>query len=305
MDWSKTPLDLIVAIIDFAARQDKQTNLCLTHVSTEVQDIADRVLFRDIYLGIDPQTGRMLRRMLSSACSSPRFLRARAYIRSVRAPAGRGISSDLLGLVFHHCPNLQCLVSSGSESAEVSLNPPTSFKTLGFTLLQDMDNWIKQPFFWRITHLVIEENIFVVDHHFRALGMSRLTHIYLGCNKSSAPPWKVVPLPSQLQLCLVFLGFSRRGMTDERFYSVIAQSRFSDIQQGKVDNRFIPVVPYRHSMWAGSQTSRGFLVAPDWGMSESLWGMYPTNMVDRKLLYDWLPLAWTEGERVVKAKEYL
>ncbi|KAH8813518.1 hypothetical protein DL96DRAFT_1626239 [Flagelloscypha sp. PMI_526] len=309
MDRSQMPLDLTLIIIDLATYGDRQTSLCLTLVSKEVQGMADRALFHDIYIDDDihPQTSQMLQTMLSPSCSSPRFLRARKYVQSVRAPAKRWIGSIVLEQVFRRCPNLRTVVSSDNNRPVIyswlAITPPPSFKTLGFTAPWNMDGWSNQPIFKTITHLVIEEEILLL-HDSRVRVMGHLTHIFLGCSRSSVPPWTMVTLLTQLQLYLVFLGFSHRGMTNDEFYSTIAESEFSDIQQGKVDNRFVIVVPHQHSMWAGSQTCGGFLVAPEWRMDFG-WGVYPTHFKDRKPLYDWIQSSWTEGERIVRARSIL
>ncbi|KAH8813427.1 hypothetical protein DL96DRAFT_1821224 [Flagelloscypha sp. PMI_526] len=300
------PFDLTFSVFTVAARMDKRTLLSLTFVSKEIQSIGDRVLFEDIIIGKSRKTSQILKRMFASDRCSPRLLRAREYIRSLRAPSDHEIPSDLLDNALHYCINLRLLVTKDiSRRSAFWIAPPSGLHTLGLTSADGqrtfIDNFLSVELFCRITHLVIEELNWVDIRPL--LHAPNLTHIFLGCTTRSIPPWNdSTSLPPQLRLCLVYLGFSEMYMTDSGYHKLIADSLFSDIQDGTVDERIVPVVRHQRSNWPGSSTCRGFLVCPQTFSEPYRDSLYAFDFTDRKVIYDWLEDAWNLGEEIVKQR---
>ncbi|KAH8798425.1 hypothetical protein DL96DRAFT_1639380 [Flagelloscypha sp. PMI_526] len=233
-----------------------------------------------------------------STSASPRLLRNMAYITSITIPEDDdAINLKTLKIILQRCINLRTLVSGDLPESAFGITPPSSLKALGFmddlsaSPLHDTEVF---PLFRGITHAVIETNEFNCGH----VQASGLTHVYTGCYSTRAPPW-TAPLLPQLQLYLVyFQPFMPKTGAD--FYTKISESQFDDIQyRGKVDRRFVLVVHPSRAMWPGRETCGGFLVAPDWEA-----GM-PMTKSSRKKLYSWLEdEAWTEGEKIVKQREW-
>ncbi|KAH8813430.1 hypothetical protein DL96DRAFT_1821226 [Flagelloscypha sp. PMI_526] len=312
MRWSELPFDLIFAIFAVAARTNKRTPLSLTFVTKEIQSVGDRVLFKDILVGTSRKTSQMLKSMFTYSCPSQRLLRAREYIRSLRALSDREIASNVLDNALRYCINLRLVVTK-----DITLSPafwitsPPGLHTLGLTSVHGhrtfIVNFSSAALFCRITHLVIEE-LDVVDIR-PLLHAPNLTHLFLGCTSRSIPPWdNSSSLPPQIRLCLVYLGFYQTYMTDSVYHKLIANSPFSDIQDGIVNHLFVPVTRHRFSNWPGSNTCRGFLVAPDnWGepchSAINYFTLYATGFTDRKAIYNWLEDARDFGEEIVKRRE--
>ncbi|KAH8813496.1 hypothetical protein DL96DRAFT_1626172, partial [Flagelloscypha sp. PMI_526] len=300
MPWSDLPFDLAFVIVSLAARQDDLTVLALTLVSNEFQDIADRVLFWDIYFRRRRLTTRMLKNMFSHYCSA-RLVRARAYVTSIRAPAYHDLEINLLEGALRHCVNLRILVSRNFLESALWITPPPKLKTVGTTYNNVLSRFWPPgsaqvyPLLYGITHLVVGQSIYARDTLY-PLG-SRLTHLSVGFYSYNIPPW-TVPFPQHLQLYLVHLKFSRHPATDEDFHSIVSRSQFADIQhEGRVDGRFVVVVPFSHAKWPGSKTCGGYLVAPDWDTGN------PSINSSEKMLYDWLEDgAWTAGDKIVEQR---
>ncbi|KAH8796204.1 hypothetical protein DL96DRAFT_1644530 [Flagelloscypha sp. PMI_526] len=308
MSCSELPLELVLLILALAARLDKETQLSLTYVSKEIQDIGDRVLYEDIFVGYT-KTYKMLKQMLMNSCTNPRLLRARRYITSFRTDAYLGTKT--LDNLFIHCTNLRlfAMMDVGRKSP-IRAEPPSSLRTIGIRQLWDPEVFVSEfrttVLFRNVTRLVIEQ----IDYgDLRPLfHASNLTHLFLGCTLKSLPPWRSgrQMFPPRLRLCLVYLGFIKDPISDLHYYNLISRSSFSEIQEGLTDNRFVPVVLYRHSRWRGRSTCRGFLVGPDCppgpGISGN-WTPYAVRFEDRKPIYDWLKSAWGEGEEIVSRRE--
>ncbi|KAH8813428.1 hypothetical protein DL96DRAFT_1685272 [Flagelloscypha sp. PMI_526] len=292
---SQLPFDLISTIITAAARLDEQTAMALTLVSKETQDIADRILFNNIYFRERNNSDFLDRIFLSQ---SPRLIRARLYITSVRAPKYDKIKGDTLKTILNHGINLRTLVAGDLSNAAFSIQTPPNLTTLGvpnefalrFFWPQDSSDTENHPLFSGITHLVVEDSYKAVRVH-----MSNLTHVFVGCRPASRPPW-THPLPPNLQLYLVYLPSYCFTMGVD-FSPILSQSQFADIQyQKRVDKRFVLVVPRANVMWPGRETCGGFVVAPDWNGGRLVPESSRTN------LYDWVGKAWTEGEKIVEKR---
>ncbi|KAH8794206.1 hypothetical protein DL96DRAFT_1724480 [Flagelloscypha sp. PMI_526] len=125
---SQLPFDIIVAILVTAANLEDKTAIALTLVSKETQNIADRILFSNIYFR-ERNNKKLLDGILSS--QSPRLVRARSYIRSIRAPKYDTIEADTLKSILHHCVNLRTLVAGHLSKAAYSIPTPSNLTTLG------------------------------------------------------------------------------------------------------------------------------------------------------------------------------
>ncbi|KAH8822375.1 hypothetical protein DL96DRAFT_1620854 [Flagelloscypha sp. PMI_526] len=290
MSPPELPFELVAIIVSLAAREDQQTGVALTLVSSEIQAIADAFLFQDVYFRKHQDTTNMLKAMASTSCSS-RLVRARAHVASIRQyPYGK-FDRDVLEGVLRNCPNLQILAARALPRPALTIPLPSGLKTLAVTVdsvLHDM--WPplepqEHPFFRSITHLIVERT--KGSFH---LQKSSLTHLFMGCMSQATPPW-ILPPPPHLQLALVYF-------MPEDFDNIVLKPSFMAIQyQGKVDKRFVLVVPPSYETWARTNTSSGFLVAPDWDSS-----YYPMEW-DRTMLYDWLKEeAWNEGEKIVRRR---
>ncbi|KAH8813442.1 hypothetical protein DL96DRAFT_519856 [Flagelloscypha sp. PMI_526] len=295
------PFELIIAIVGLAARQDGQTAVALTLVSNEIQVIADRILFCDIYFRNHQaqQTRDMLEIMFSPFCS-PRLLRAGAFVSSFRVQyqADDALNSKTLENVLRYCTNLQTFVPRSLLEPCYAIVPASSLNTLGITHDWDASVWkIKGshqvPLFRGITHVIVE----TVGMGMSIFKTSNLTHLFLQVYRRSAPPWTIHPLPPRLKLCLVYFKVETRK-EDEMYDAIVSESSWADIQHhGRVDRRFVFVVPYSHATWPGSKTCGGFLVAPDWDVLD------PLSETSRTTFYNWFKEdAWIEGENIVKQR---
>ncbi|KAH8813438.1 hypothetical protein DL96DRAFT_1626046 [Flagelloscypha sp. PMI_526] len=299
MTWDKLPLELVLIVVHFAACLDGSTAVALTMVSNKIQAIADRALFDDFYFREyrREQTHRLLKMMFSSSCSL-RLLRARGYITLFRTHAREVINVDLLKVVLNHCPNLRTFVTNRIHDSYFSIPAPSSLDTIG--IIGDFELYfgpVDQSWNYRfvrgITRVIVENP---------GAGMSRfqgssLTHIFLSLRPAHAPPWTVHPLPVNLQLCLVYMWFETE-ISDRWLHELISDSALADIQhQGRVDKRFVLVVPHSNAQWPGRKTRGEHLVAPDWGIHRSM------SEGSRAIFYKWVNEdAWAKGEKIVQQR---
>ncbi|KAH8813431.1 hypothetical protein DL96DRAFT_1716342 [Flagelloscypha sp. PMI_526] len=290
---SQLPFDLIVAILVTAAYLEDKTAIALTLVSKETQIIADRILFSNIYFR-ERNNKKLLDAIFSS--QSPRLVRARSYIRSIRAPKYDTIEGDTLKSILHHCVNLRTLVAGHLSKAAYSIPTPPNLTTLGlpndFALIYfwppNISHSKKHALFLGITHLVVEDSYWPVR-----IQTSNLTHVFVGYRPASTPPW-TCPLPPNLQVYLIYLPSSCFS-TDADIGPILSHSPFADIQyEGRVDKRFVLVVPRSNVTWPGRETCLGFVVAPDWNRR------VPES--SRNNLYNWLEEAWAEGEKIIQRR---
>ncbi|KAH8813390.1 hypothetical protein DL96DRAFT_1625951 [Flagelloscypha sp. PMI_526] len=221
MSYPEIPLELVLATLTLAAQIDKQTRLSLTYVSKEVQNIGDRMLYDDIFVGYKHgrKTTHMLKQMLSRSCMNPRFLRARHYITSFRSAIELG--NNLLENLLIHCTILRLLVIPDiHRKSTLRIEPASTLRTIGFERVYESAAFVsrfqKAVLFRGVTHLVIEQ---IDGGDIRPLlHASNLTHLFLGCTLRSIPPWRSVTniFPSRLRLCLVYLGFIEDPISNSR-----------------------------------------------------------------------------------------
>ncbi|KAH8832186.1 hypothetical protein DL96DRAFT_1553356 [Flagelloscypha sp. PMI_526] len=181
------PNELLISILEFAAEISTSTLLALTMVSHAVQKMVDPVLFKDIHIGRKHESTLMLKKMVSDSCS-PRFLRARGYIVTIRITCPGIIHTNAWNWV-----------------------PPSRLRVLTFGSSRGFDweavNFIG-PLAQQIAHISFG---FILGEHLRLFPrFQNLTHLFLKYDKSiwdkAVIPWDIlIPDAPQLELVLIHL----------------------------------------------------------------------------------------------------